>query len=172
MPKSRLLVFEVVTLLATTRRIVSLSERNTGAQLPTVDTNYANTDLDLLSPIAFDVLNGELFDSCCQLHYAETKDGTWWASYEANQLNSNAPNDIRALLAAIDRLSDSAKTQLAACSKRDFNVGFHCWDSWGYNYSFPMGLLKMVSNAGFSISVTLYPMREIDGTPKIDPEVG
>lgn len=137
--------------------------------MPTFDTNYANTDLDLISPVAFDALNGELSESCCQLHYAEMTDGSWSASYEANQLNSDASNDIGALLAAIERLSDLAKSQLEACSTRDFNVGFHCWDSWGYNYPFPMALLKIVSNAGFSMSITLYPMREIDGTPKIEP---
>ena len=135
-----------------------------------VDTNYANTDLDLLSPVAFDVLNAELSDLCCPLHYAETADGKWSACYEANQLYSNAPNDIGAILGVIAMLSESAKTQLAACEKRDFNVGFHCWDSWGYNYAFPLDLLTAVANAGFSISVTLYPMRKTDGTPKIEPD--
>jgi hypothetical protein len=139
-----------------------------GAQLPTIDSDYANTDLDLLSPVAFDVLDSELSVSCCQLHYAQLTDGTWSASYEANQLNSDALNDIGALLDAIGGLSGLAKSQLAACSKRNFNVGFHCWDSWGYNYLFPTALLKLVSNADFSMSITLYPMRETDGTPKIE----
>lgn len=138
--------------------------------MPDVDTNYANTDLDLLSPVAFDVLNAQLSALCCPLHYDETADGTWSACYEANQLNSDAPNDIGALLAAIAMLSDSATDQLAACTKRDFNVGFHCWDSWGYNYTFPLDLLTTVANAGFSISITLYPMRKTDGTPKLDPD--
>ncbi|QDT44906.1 hypothetical protein Pan241w_50220 [Gimesia alba] len=135
-----------------------------------VDTRYVNTDLDLLSPFAFDVLHTELAALCCPLHYAETANGTWSACYEANQLQSDAPNDIGAFLAAIAKLSDSATAQLAACTKRDFNVGFDCWDSWGFNYAFPLDLLTQVANAGFSISITLYPMRKTDGTPRLDPD--
>ena len=40
-----------------------------------------------------------------------------------------------------------------------------------YNYPFPAQLLEIISSAGFSVSITLYPMREIDGTPKIDVEI-
>jgi hypothetical protein len=138
--------------------------------LTNVSTNYANTDLDLLSPVAFDAMNVELSELCCPLHYAETADGSWSACYEANQLNSDASNDIGAMLTAISKLSDSARKQLAACTKREFNIGFHCWDSWGYNYALSLDLLTMVSNAGFSISITLYTMRNVDGTPKIDPD--
>jgi hypothetical protein len=138
--------------------------------LKPIETNYANTDLNLLSPVAFHALDAELSVSCCQLHYAKIDDGGWSASYEAKQLNTDAPNDIRALLSALDSMSETAKVQLATCSKRDFNIGFNCWDTWAYNYLLPAETLHSVARAGFSISVTMYPMRHPDGTSKIDPD--
>ena len=137
-----------------------------------VETNYANTDFDLRSLKAFEALNSELSAVCCVLHYAETQDGTWWASCEADRLNDSAPNDILSFIEVIDGLSDTAKKQLADCTTRDFNVGIHCWDTCAYNLSLPSKIIEAVSNAGCSISITLYPMREPDGTPKIDEDVG
>jgi len=137
-----------------------------------VETNYANTDFDLRSPVAFDELDAELSTLCCKLQYDRAPDGVWWASYEANQLNDSAENDISAFLAAIDELSETARSQLSSCTKRDFNIGFHCWDSWAYNLHLPRTLVAAVANSAASISITLYPMREPDGTPKIDTDGG
>ncbi len=116
------------------------------------------------------MLNEELSATCCALHYTEAPDGMWWASYEADRMNTDASSDITALLAAIDALSDMAKEQLWRCSIRDFNIGFHCWDSWAYNHAIPGSVVAGVARANCSISITLYPMREADGTPKIDPD--
>ncbi len=133
-----------------------------------IETEYANTDLDILSPVAFDVLNAELSATCCQLHYAQMDGGGWTASYEANRLNTDAPSDIGAFLSVINALSDKARSQLSACSKRDFNIGFHCGDNWAYNYELPNDTIAAVGLAGFSVSVTLYPARNPDGTSKLD----
>jgi hypothetical protein len=94
------------------------------------------------------------------------------ASYEADRLNDDPNNDIRAILDVIARLSIEAKTQLAQCTVRDFNVGFHCWDSWAYNYSLTQEVISAVADSGCSVSITLYPMRYPDGTPKIDNDEG
>lgn len=134
-----------------------------------VATSYANTDFDLFSPVAFDRLNEELSAVCHMLHYDKMDDGTWWATYEAERFNDNATNDILAILSVFDGLSSVAKQQLSACTKRDFNIGIHCWDSWGYNFGLEHSVVEAVSKAGCSISVTLYSMREPDGTPKADP---
>ena len=72
------------------------------------------------------------------------------------------------ILTAVDSLSDAAKEQLARCFIRDFNIGFDCWDSWAYNHALPNSVVAAVAHANCSISVTLYPMREEDGTPKLD----
>ncbi len=140
--------------------------------LTIVETNYANTDFDLRAPKSFDVLNAELSEACCTLHYVEAEDGTWSASYEADRMNDSATNDILAFMEVLNRLTDAAKQELADCTTRDFNVGIHCWDTWAYNIGLPPSVIAAVANADCSISFTLYPMREPDGTPKIDEDDG
>ncbi len=71
------------------------------------------------------------------------------------------------MLAAIDKLSAQAKAEFNNCDKRDFNIGFDCWDSWGYNHALPNVILQAIATAGCSLSVTLYPMRNADGSPKV-----
>lgn len=72
----------------------------------------------------------------------------------------------------LNQLTEVAKQQLADCTTRDFNVGVHCWDTWAYNIALPPSIVAAVAGAGCSISFTLYPMREPDGTPKIDADGG
>ncbi|MGV3484232.1 MAG: hypothetical protein ACO1RT_07430 [Planctomycetaceae bacterium] len=145
---------------------------NETSRLTQIESSYANTDFDLRSPKPFDGLNAELSDACCTLHYVEAQDGTWTASYEADRLNDSATNDILAFIDVLNRLSDAAKQELAECTVRDFNVGVHCWDTWAYNIGLPPSVVAAVANVGCSISFTLYPMRESDGTPKIDEDGG
>lgn len=140
--------------------------------MTSVETDYANTDFDLRSPNAFDLLNTELSAACCTLQYTKAPDGTWWASYEADRLNDSATNDILAFIEVLKGLTDAAKQQLADCTTRDFNIGIHCWDTWAYNLTLPPQIVAAVATAGCSISITLYPMREPDGTPKIDEDGG
>ncbi|MFK8114028.1 MAG: hypothetical protein AB8B91_17630 [Rubripirellula sp.] len=135
-----------------------------------IESNYANTDFDIRSPKAFGVLNAELSSACCVLHYSKAEDGTWWASYEANRLNDSATNDILAFIDVVRSLSDAAKLEFSNCTTRDFNVGIHCWDTWAYNLMLPQRVVAAVADVGCSVSFTLYPMREPDGSPKIDEE--
>lgn len=137
-----------------------------------VDSEYANTDFDIRSATRFDALHAELSAACCMLHYSEAADGSWWASYEADQLNPDAATDIMAMLAVVESLSDAARAEFSACYMRDFNIGFHCWDSWAYNHALPASVVSAVARAGCSMSITLYPMRGPDGTPKVAPEEG
>lgn len=79
------------------------------------------------------------------------------ASYEADRLNDDPNNDIRVILDVIARLSIEAKTQLAQCTVRDFNVGFHCWDSLlGF-----MGI-QLFSDAGSDFSRGRFRMFGLD----------
>lgn len=137
-------------------------------------THYVNTDFDLESATAFDTLAAELSSLCCQLHYEKTSNGTWSASYEADPKETDpkgdcptrdAAKDIADILEAIASLSPTAKTQLAQCSQRDFNIGFHCWDTWAYQHQLPSEIITAISRAHCSTSITLYPMRKPDGTP-------
>lgn len=136
--------------------------------MKSIETNYANTDFDIISETAFDVLNAELTAACCVLHYCETHDGKWTASYEADRLNDCATSDILAFVEVLKNLSEKAKREFANSTKRDFNVGIHCWDTWAFNLLIPHSVVEAAAAVGCSISVTLYPMREPDGTPKLE----
>jgi hypothetical protein len=70
------------------------------------------------------------------------------------------------MLEAIAKFSPAARAELAACYLRELNIGFECWDSWGYVHRLPTDVVRAVAEAECSIEITLYPMREIDGTPK------
>ena len=136
------------------------------SELP-IKTTYLNTDFDLKSSKPFDNLHQELAQKCCELHYTIGGDNQCSASYEADQLNSNVTNDIFAILNAIRSLSSQAQSELDACSLREFNIGFDCGDCWGYVYSIPPEVVAAVAEASCSLAVTLYPMRNKDGSPKL-----
>lgn len=133
------------------------------------ETGYANTDFDLKSASPFDALHRELAESCCVLHYTHV-DGTWYSIVEAARDESteeaDAALDIMSMTAAVSRLSPTAKSELAACSLREFNVGFDCWDTWSYVHAIPSHIIRAVADIDCSLAVTLYPMRKPDGTPK------
>jgi hypothetical protein len=132
----------------------------------TIDTEYANTDFDLKSTRPFDSLNRELARTCCVLHYTHGGNGNWDSIVEAAHDNREAAMDILAIIDAINALSPAAKSELDSCHLREFNIGFHCGDTWAYVHTLPPDVLRAVADAGCSIAVTLYPMRNPDGTPK------
>lgn len=138
-------------------------------KMPT-ETEYANTDFDLRSIAPFDTLHRELEQSCLVLHYTRDDDGQWCAcvesSHDDTSDNRDAAMDIAAILEALQALSPAAKRELNACCLREFNIGFYCWDTWAYVHSLAPDIVRWVANANCSIAVTLYPMRNPDGTPK------
>jgi hypothetical protein len=134
------------------------------------NTGYANTDFDLTSATPFDTLHQELAQSCWVLHYTHGPDGHWHAIVEASHgeesCNCNAEMDISAIISALNTLSPPAKAELDACYFREFNIGFECWDTWAYSHRLSQSIVRTVANANCSLAVTLYPMRNPDGTPR------
>lgn len=135
------------------------------------ETEYANTDFDLKSTAPFDTLHRELDQACCVLHYTHGEDGHWHSivesSHEDDSRNRNAAMDIAAIINALKGLSPAAKAEFDACYLREFNIGFECWDTWSYVHVLPQPIIRAVADANCSIAVTLYPMRNPDGTPKV-----
>jgi hypothetical protein len=135
-----------------------------------MDTKYANTDFDLKSEKPFDSLNSELDRMCCVLHYTHGEDGHWHSIVESEHDDESptrdATKDILAMIDAINSLSPSAKAELDACYLREFNIGFHCWDSWAFVHTLRWDTVRAVAEVGCSIAITLYPMRNPDGKPK------
>ena len=134
------------------------------------ETEYANTDFDLKSATPFDTLQRELDESCCVLHYTHGDDDHWHSIVESSHddecCEHDAKLDIAAIINAINALSPAAKAELAACYLREFNVGFHCWDTWAYVHTLPQAIVRAVADANCSLAVTLYPMRKSDGTAR------
>lgn len=127
-------------------------------------------DFDLKSETPFDTLYRELDSTCCVLHYTRGDDGHWHSTVESSHgdknCNRNAEMDIAAIINAINATSSAAKAERCTCYLREFNVGFHCGDTWAYLHTVPSNVVRDVANAGCSIAVTLYLMRNPDGTPK------
>ncbi|WP_339735265.1 hypothetical protein [uncultured Gimesia sp.] len=138
--------------------------------MTTIDTHYANTDFDLKSASSFDTLHRELSSRCFALFYTHGEDGHYHACFESDHdgetPESGADRDILLIVNAINMLSDSAKAELDLCYLREFNIGFHCGDSWAFVHSIPHKAVAAASNVGCSLAVTLYPMRQPDGTPR------
>jgi len=148
----------------------ALCHKDHCVQKMTFETEYANTDFDLKSTTPFDRLQRELNQTCCVLHYTHGDDGHWHSivesSHDEESGNRNAERDIGAIINAINALSPAAKAQLDACYLREFNIGFHCWDTWAYAHTLQPEVVRSVADINCSIAVTLYPMRNPDGTPK------
>lgn len=139
-----------------------------------IETEYTNTDFDLKSTSSFDTLHRELERSCkVRSHVHGGGDGNWHAivnaAHEEDSRQRDAAKDILSMVEAITALSPTAKAELDACYLREFNIGFDCGDSWGYVHQLPLQVVRDAADAGCSIAVTLYPMRNPDGTPK-EPE--
>ena len=136
-----------------------------------IETEYANTDFDLRSSVPFDNLHEELLNSCRVLHYTTGADGKWHAIIEArhgaDSRARDAEKDIRCIADVLKTLSARAREELSACELREFNIGFHCGDTWAYTHQVPQSIVRMVADVSCSIAVTLYPKRNAVGPPKI-----
>ena len=134
------------------------------------ETEYINTDFNLKSKSPFDTLNRELNQMCCVLHYTHDEDGHWHSTVESAYDNEtskrNAEMDIIAIITAMNTLSPAAMAELASCYLREFNIGFHCWDTWAYVHTLSLPVIQAIAHANCSLAVTLYPMRDSDGSPK------
>jgi hypothetical protein len=135
------------------------------------ETEYANTDFDLKSATPFDTLQRELDTMCCVLHYTHGEDGNWHSivesSHDDENCNRDADMDITAIVNAIKALSPGARAELDACYLHEFNIGFHCWDTWAYVHALTPSVVRSVAELNCSIAVTLYPMRKPDGTVSV-----
>ena len=132
------------------------------------ETRYINTDLDLKSKTPFDTLHLELAKRCCILHYLNDDPGEWFLRLESleEETFTAAEHNIRSIVNVLSSLSAVAKAELSTCYFRDFNMGFYCGDTLAYSHELPASIVQAVAIAGCSISLTLYPMRDPDGTPK------
>ena len=136
-------------------------------QMP-VDTHYITTDFDLRSKSPFDSLHCELDQTCCVLIYAQEEGGDWFATVHSllddGITQRVAADDILAMIGAINALSPAARAEFDACYLREFNLGFECGDTRSFVHTLPSNVVCDVADVNCSLTVTLYAMRNPDGT--------
>jgi len=124
---------------------------------------YQNTDLDLvcasdLTPLA-DALDALGFYT---LNVSHEKDGLWYARLEINDdADPHEPETtIRIMLDGIEALDGEAKDLWAACSEREFNIGYHCGDEpQALMHVLTHSTILRIANVGASLGITIYPYR-------------
>lgn len=126
-------------------------------------TSYLNTDLVLASRHSLADLCEEFDRTCCVLYQQQGDGGDWHVAIESNAIdNVSATDDIRQMMAARETLSSRAVSQWNACHERCFNIGFDCGETWAYQHSLPQNVLGLIADAGCSLTVTLYPIRDVE----------
>ncbi|MEL6553858.1 MAG: hypothetical protein AAFQ63_10420 [Cyanobacteria bacterium J06621_11] len=131
-----------------------------------IATEYLNTDFELKSKTSFDALHRELERGGSVLHYVSDEGGDWYLVFESatssNPDNHNAERDILSSISLLSQLSREAKSELATCYLREFNIGFSCGDTWAYSRSLTASTVQAIAEANCSISVTLYPTHNLN----------
>jgi len=80
----------------------------------------------------------------------------------SNPDNRNAERDILSSISFLSQLSREAKSELATCYLREFNIGFSYSDTWAYSHSLTASTVQAIAATDCSISVTLYPTRNLN----------
>ena len=123
---------------------------------------FLNADLDLISRRDLSTLTSAL-ERCELFAISNFRDGRrYCAGFETCRAYRTAEQCVRLVLAALDRLEAAARTELAACSRRELNLGFQCAStSPGRRFSSfearlsPETLVRL-HGYGLGLAVTLY----------------
>lgn len=131
-----------------------------------IATEYLNTDFELKSKTSFDALHRELERGGDILYYVSNEESDWYLVFESatcgNPGNRNAERNILSIISLLFQLSQEAKTELATCYLRKFNIGFSCGDTWAYTHSLSASTVQAIAEADCSVSVTLYPTHNLN----------
>ncbi len=140
-----------------------MAKKREKARSPRPSTiSYLNTDLDLVAAHDFALLTNALSERGVDPlgGVQEGDDGQWYAVLETRDYpQPNEPEvTIRVMLDAIEAIDGPAKTLWAACSKREFNIGYDCGDEpWAFNNGLSHATLSRIATLGASLRITLYP---------------
>lgn len=140
-------------------------------------THYLNTDLDLhalldLAPLADALSQRGLY----VFHVLEHEDGFWSARFETEEGFEDPEHNIAAMLTAIESLDGPAKSLWAACTLREFDIGYDCGqEPAAFRQHLSAATLSRIAQAGGAVVITLYPAMPNPGptyltaTAKFDP---
>lgn len=128
------------------------------------ELSYITTDLQLQAPLDLAPLADELVQRGLLLHFV----GPWQNGSCSARFASAAPSlepdpDIAVMLSAIEALDEPSRNLWAACTSRNFDIGYDCGDG-------PSSLMQHLSPAtlvriaaiGAGLTITIYPVLETD----------
>jgi hypothetical protein len=131
------------------------------------ETRYLNTDLDLVAPQSLHSLANSLeAQGVFPLHVDLRDDQLWYATLETERQFAEPEPNVVALLTAIESLDPQSRSQWAACTTREFNIGYHCGDEpQACNHGLTPATLARMAVLEVYLRITLYPAaRATSGT--------
>lgn len=123
---------------------------------------YLNTDLCLVSAENLTPLTDELTARGVRPlgDVPSESSGCWYANLEIGECLDTPENTICVMLDALEAIGADAKQLWAACSKREFNIGYDCGDEpWAFNNELCSATVKRIASLNASIVITIYPYR-------------
>jgi len=131
---------------------------------------YINTDLILLAPYDLAPLAEALMRHgvLCSLHVGPAQNGLWSASFETSGSCSEPDLNIGVMLMAIDALDEPSRKLWAACTRREFDIGYQCGDEprvFSHHLSTP--ILARIAEVGARVVLTFYSVEQHPGS-KLD----
>ncbi|QHV99337.1 hypothetical protein [Spirosoma endbachense] len=131
---------------------------------------YLNTDLNLIAPYDLAplaqalVAHGVLFS----LYVGPYQNGLWSATFETSGSSSEPDLTIGVMLMAIDGLDEPSRKLWAACTRREFDIGYECGDEPRvFSQHLSTTILARIAGVGARVVLTLYAANPHSGS-KLD----
>jgi hypothetical protein len=127
-------------------------------------TYYQITDLNLEAPRNLTPLADALVHRGLLTYHVHQRPDGWWSARLAPGEGFEDPNpNMAAMLTAIEALEEPARSLWAACTLREFDIGYQCGDEpREFNQQLTSDTLARITAAGATIRITLYPVIETD----------
>ena len=119
---------------------------------------YLNTDLDLSAEFDLQPLANSLENKGLMVLTVHAVEDAYFAAFEAGEAFGTLESNVTEMLDAIEGLDDDAKVQWAACSSREFNIGYERSDEpVTFEHGLSQTSIARLAAAQASLRITLYP---------------
>jgi hypothetical protein len=122
---------------------------------------YLNTDLDLVSEGDLTALAAAFEAGAVRAsHVTQVDGGLWYATFNTDEQHTEPEPNISAMIAVIESLSESFRSDWDRSQMREFNIGYDCGaEPWSFNHGLSASILGRIAAANASLRITLYPDR-------------
>lgn len=120
---------------------------------------YINTDLELLAPYDLAPLAEALMSHgvLCSFYVGPAQNGLWSARFETTASCSEPDLNIGVMLMAIDALDEPSRKLWAACTSREFDIGYECgYEPRVLRQHLSTTILARIAAVGARVVLTLY----------------